>query len=68
MRRHQAQTLPDATPPTGKLHILQQNRLNFLTKNAILMSFRIWNVQNLCDVFYLMAGGAISISVVVLVL
>ena len=46
------QTFPDATPPTGKLHLLQQNRSNIWTNDAILKSFWIWNVLSLCDIVY----------------
>ena len=38
--KHQAQTLPDAAPPTGKVHPLEKWR-NSITNNAILMPFQI---------------------------
>ena len=34
-------TLPNATPPTGKIHPIQQNCRHYLTSHAIWMPFRI---------------------------
>ena len=50
LRRLQAQTLPNATPPVDKIQPIQQNRRNFWTNTAILMPFKnLWkNVNIVC--------------------
>ena len=48
------QILLDATPPFQKKH------RNFITKNAIWMSFELKNVVSLYNIVYFMTGRAIS--------
>ena len=50
MRCLQAQTLSDATPLTGKLHLLQQIAVTFEPTMQFRLSYD-WEVLSLCDIF-----------------
>ena len=55
-----SQTLPNETPPVGKIRPFLQNCCNFWTSDAIFKSVRMTNVQNLCNRVYFMTGCIIS--------
>ena len=54
------ETLPDATPPIGKVPAIQHNQYSFLTSYSICMSFRILGDLYQLDIVYFITGRAIS--------
>ena len=53
------QTLANETPPTGKIHQFSKIGVTFKPVKR-LMSFKMENVLNLCDIIYVITGRAIS--------
>ena len=58
--RLQAQNLADVTPSIGKVSPIQQNRYNFWTSDAMVMSFRIKRGLYQLNIVYLINWRAIS--------
>ena len=64
LRRLQAQTLPNATPPIGKIPPFSKICPKFSTTDAILMPFGIYKVLDHYDIVYFIAQRASSLGVV----
>ena len=60
LRRLQAQTLHNATPPLGQIHLFSKIALNFWTTNGILMPFGIKKVLDHYDIVCFITWRAIS--------